>query len=225
MNALLAVVQNKDSVYETDIFTGLIARIETFTGKKYAEQSDLLKAAFHVLADHIRSSTMIIADGGAPSNEGRGYVLRKIIRRAALFTQKLTDKNIFPELSRTVVAELGEYYPALKEQENQIVSILESEIQKFADNLVRGTAILEKYFAEQKETKRISGEQAFKLYDTFGFPIELINVMAHERDYIVDMVGFDREMAQQKEQSGKKVADELDAYRFWRRCHYNFHRV
>lgn len=209
LERLTCIVQNKDSVYETDIFTGLIARIEILTGKKYAEQSDLLKAAFHVLADHVRSSTMIIADGGAPSNEGRGYVLRKIIRRAALFTQKLTNKNIFPALSRTVVAELGEYYPELKAQEAQIVSILDSEIQKFADNLVRGTVILEKYFTEQKATKRISGEQAFKLYDTFGFPIELINVMAHERDYVVDMVGFDREMAQQKEQSGKKVADAL----------------
>ena len=89
------------------------------------------------------------------------------------------------------------------------MSILESEIQKFAENLIRGTAILEKYFAEQAMTKRISGEQAFKLYDTFGFPIELINVMANEREYVVDMVGFDREMAQQKEQSGKKVADML----------------
>ncbi len=147
---------------------------------------------------------MIIADGGAPSNEGRGYVLRKIIRRAALFAQKLTDKNIFPELSRTVVAELGEYYPALKEQENQIVSILESEIQKFADNLVRGTAILEKYFTEQKETKRINGEQAFKLYDTFGFPIELINVMAHERDYIVDMVALNKKWRSKKNNLAKK---------------------
>jgi len=209
LERLTAVVQNKGSVYETDLFTGIIARIEELTGKKYAAQSDALKAAFHVLADHVRSSTMIIADGGAPSNEGRGYVLRKIIRRAALFAQKLTDKNIFPELSRTVIAEFGPFYPNLKEQEKQIVSILESEIQKFADNLIRGTAILEKYFTEHVMTKRINGEQAFKLYDTFGFPIELVNVMAHERGYIVDMVGFEREMAQQKEQSGKKVTDEL----------------
>lgn len=209
LERLTAVVQNKGSVYETDIFTVLIERIEQLSGKKYAEQSDLLKAAFHVLADHVRSSTMIIADGGAPSNEGRGYVLRKIIRRAALFAQKLTDKNIFPELSRTVIAEFGQFYPNLTEQEKQIVSILESEIQKFAENLIRGTAILEKYFAEQQATKRINGEQAFKLYDTFGFPIELVNVMAHEKGYIVDMVGFEREMAQQKEQSGKKTSDPL----------------
>ena len=209
LERLTAVVQNKGSVYETDVFTVLIARIEQLTGKKYAEQSDALKAAFHVLADHVRSSTMIIADGGAPSNEGRGYVLRKIIRRAALFAQKLSDKNIFPELSRTVIAEFADVYPNLKEQEKQIVSILESEIQKFAENLIRGTAILEKHFTEQQTTKRINGEQAFKLYDTFGFPIELINVMAHEKGYIVDMVGFENEMAQQKEQSGKKTSDPL----------------
>lgn len=208
LERLAAVVQNKDSVFETDVFTGIIARIEQLTGKKYAKQTKELKAAFHVLADHIRSSTMIIADGGAPSNEGRGYVLRKIIRRAALFTQKLTDKNIFPELSRTVVAEFSDIYPELALQEQLIVNILESEIDKFAQNLIRGTAILERYFEEQVNSKTISGEQAFKLYDTFGFPTELIILMAKERNYTVDMHGFETEMNKQREQSGKKTTDE-----------------
>jgi len=112
-----------------------------------------LKAAFHVLVDHIRSSTFIIADGCAPSNEGRGYVLRKIIRRAALFTQKLTDKNIFPQLSAIVVHEMGSIYPELKENAQFVFNILTNEIKKFSVNLIRGNIILEKYFKEEEAKK------------------------------------------------------------------------
>lgn len=210
LERLCAVVQGKDSVYQTDLFTPYIARIEELTGKKYAAQDAPTQAAFHVLCDHVRSSTMIISDGGAPSNEGRGYVLRKIIRRAALFAQKLSDKNIFPELSKTVVKELGDIYPELKTNAENIYKILESEITKFAANLVRGQAMLEKYFTEQASTKKVSGEQAFKLYDTYGFPLELIHVMAQEKGFSVDDEGFNALMAKQQEQSGKKTTDELN---------------
>lgn len=210
LERLCAVVQDKDSVYQTDLFTPYIARIEELTGKKYAAQDAQIQAAFHVLCDHIRSSTMIISDGGAPSNEGRGYVLRKIIRRAALFAQKLSDKNIFPELSKTVVKELGDIYPELKTNAETIYKILESEITKFATNLVRGQSILEKYFAEQQASKKVSGEQAFKLYDTYGFPLELIHVMAQEKGFTVDDESFNALMAKQQEQSGKKTTDELN---------------
>ncbi|GMU19028.1 MAG: alanine--tRNA ligase [Candidatus Babeliales bacterium] len=210
LERLCAVVQDKDSVYQTDLFTPYIAHIEELTGKKYADQDTQMQAAFHVLSDHIRSSTMIIADGGAPSNEGRGYVLRKIIRRAALFAQKLSDKNIFPELSKTVVKELGDIYPELKTNAKTIYKILESEISKFAANLVRGQAMLEKYFVEHASTKKVSGEQAFKLYDTYGFPLELIHVMAQEKGFTVEDDEFNTLMAKQQEQSGKKTTDELN---------------
>lgn len=210
LERLCAVVQDKDSVYQTDLFTPYIAHIEELTGKKYAVQDTQMQAAFHVLSDHIRSSTMIIADGGAPSNEGRGYVLRKIIRRAALFAQKLSDKNIFPELSKTVVKELGDIYPELKINAETIYKILESEISKFAANLVRGQAMLEKYFVEHASTKKVSGEQAFKLYDTYGFPLELIHVMAQEKGFTVEDDEFNTLMAKQQEQSGKKTTDELN---------------
>lgn len=210
LERLCAVVQDKDSVYQTDLFTPYIAHIEELTGKKYAVQDTQMQAAFHVLSDHIRSSTMIIADGGAPSNEGRGYVLRKIIRRAALFAQKLSDKNIFPELSKTVVKELGDIYPELKTNAETIYKILESEISKFAANLVRGQAMLEKYFVEHASTKTVSGEQAFKLYDTYGFPLELIHVMAQEKGFTVEDDEFNTLMAKQQEQSGKKTTDELN---------------
>ncbi len=211
LERLCAVVQGKDSVYHTDIFMPIINRIEQLTGKKYAQQDAQTQAAFHVLADHIRSSTMIIADGGSPSNEGRGYVLRKIIRRAALFAQKLTSDNIFPELSRVVVEQLGDIYPELKQNAALVYKILESEITKFATNLVRGQAMLEKYFKEHASKKAVSGQETFKLYDTYGFPIELIRVMAQEKGFSVDEHGFEQEMAKQKEQSGaKKATDELN---------------
>ncbi len=110
LERLCAVVQDKDSVYETDLFMPIIDKHwRTNRQKICTNKIALIQAAFHVLADHIRSSTMIIADGGAPSNEGRGYVLRKIIRRAALFAQKLTDKNIFPELSQSGSWTIGRY--------------------------------------------------------------------------------------------------------------------
>lgn len=210
LERLCAVVQDKDSVYQTDLFTPYITRIEELTGKKYADQNAQNQAAFHVLCDHIRSSTMIICDGGAPSNEGRGYVLRKIIRRAALFAQKLSDKNIFPELSGVVVEQLGDIYPELKANAETVRKILESEISKFSVNLVRGQAMLAKYFAEHGKDKQVSGQQAFKLYDTYGFPLELIHVMAKERDFSVDDAGFNILMEKQQEQSGKKTIDELN---------------
>jgi alanyl-tRNA synthetase len=150
---------------------------------------------------------MLIADGCAPSNEGRGYVLRKIIRRAALFTQKLTDKNIFPALSAVVVHDLGDSYPELISSKTIIFEILTSEIDKFSTNLVRGKLMLGNYFAQHQESKLVSGQEAFKLYDTFGFPTELIEIMAHENGFKVDNAGFQQEMLRQKEQSGKKGGD------------------
>lgn len=209
LERLVSVVQDVDSVYETDLFENIIKKTEELTGKKYQEQNPQLKAAFNVLADHIRSSTMLIADGCAPSNDGRGYVLRKIIRRAALFTQKLTDQSIFPELSKVVVKDFEEIYPELKLQQEVVYKILDSEVKKFATNLVRGQNILEKYFEETTKDKMITGEQAFKLYDTFGFPIELTKVIANERGYEVDTVGFEKEMTKQQEQSSKQTQETL----------------
>lgn len=209
LERLCSVVQNVDSVFLTDLFASIIQKTEQLSGKQYADQDDQTKAAFHVLADHIRSTSFLIADGCAPSNEGRGYVLRKIIRRAALFTQKLTDKNIFPELSKIVVQEMGSYYPELKKNEQLIYDVLASEINKFAVNLIRGQHILQTYFQENAATKRIDGKQAFKLYDTYGFPSELIILMAHEHGFTVDTDGFEQEMKKQQEQSGKKTSDPL----------------
>ncbi|HSC25602.1 MAG TPA: alanine--tRNA ligase [Candidatus Babeliales bacterium] len=209
LERICSVVQGKNSVYGTDIFSSIIKNIEDLSGLLYEQQNDENMAAFHVIADHIRSSTFIIADGCAPTNEGRGYVLRKIIRRAALFTQKLTDKNIFPELCYGVVENLGSIYPELELNKDLVYATLKSEIDKFSINLIRGQVILERYCEEAKNSKIITGQQAFKLYDTYGFPIEIVIAVAREKGYMVDMDGFDREMNKQQNQSGKKIADLL----------------
>jgi len=209
LERLCAIMQNKDSVFETDLFANIIKKTEELTGKLYAQQPDELKAAFHVIADHIRSSTFLIADGCAPSNEGRGYVLRKIIRRAALFTQKLTDENIFPTLSQTVVHDMGDIYSELKTNAELIFKVLDSEVKKFSASLTRGRIILDEYFEINKKNKKITGEQAFKLYDTYGFPIELTTAAARERGYTVNIKEFEKLMHQQQEQSGKKTTDVL----------------
>lgn len=210
LERLCSVVQKVDSVYETDLFTPIIAAIENASGKVYSEQTTLGKAAFHVLADHIRSSSLLIADGCTPSNDGRGYVLRKIIRRAALFAQKITTEQLFPPLVASVVDSLGGIYPELKKAEAHITSLLKNEIEKFATNLTRGQQLLNAYVQQHAHDKIVSGTEAFKLYDTYGFPLELIIIMAHERSFTVDTDGFEVCMTKQKEQSGKKTLDPLD---------------
>lgn len=207
LERLCVLLQKKDSVFEIDLFEPIIKKIEVLTGKKYPEQPDTVKAAFHVLADHIRSTSFLIADGCLPSNEGRGYVLRKIIRRALLFSQRITEKTIFPALSSIVEKEMGTIYPELKVQHKLIVKILEGEIKKFSTNLTRGQQLLNRYFDEHKKQTRVTGAYAFKLYDTYGFPLELIMIMAQERGFTVDIEGFEQEMKKQKEQSGKKMAE------------------
>ena len=203
LERLLMVLENKNSVYETSIFQEIIKNIEKLTGKSYLEEN--LRPAFNVLADHIRSSTFLLADGCAPSNDGRGYVLRKIIRRAALFEQKLTEKSIFADLAKSVIKAMAEVYPELTENESYIISVLKSEIEKFASNLIRGRNLIAKMFSEQKNKNEITSEEAFKLYDTFGFPIELIQLVAKEHHALVNLDNFNKEMEKQKLQSGKKL--------------------
>lgn len=207
LERLCAVMQNKDSVYETDLFMPIIEATEKLTGIAYARASAAVQAAFRVLADHIRSSTFAIADGCTPSHEGRGYVLRKIIRRAALFAQKLSGKNIFPELCEIVVQEFGALYPELITSRSLIKQLVTSEIEKFSLNLVNGQSILQDYF-KQASHRTIPGAQAFKLYDTYGFPLELTQVIAQEHGFTVDTVGFQSAMEHQRLQSGKKVASK-----------------
>ncbi|MEX0940349.1 MAG: alanine--tRNA ligase [Candidatus Babeliales bacterium] len=208
LERLCLIVQEKKSLFEIDLFENIINTIENLTNIRYQKATKEQQAAFNVLADHVRSSTFLIADGVTPSNEGRGYVLRKIIRRAALFAQKLTDKNIFPEIAQSVIQEMNSIYPELKPAEKAIKHLLTIEVEKFAQNLIYGQNILERYFEESKDRKIISGAQAFKLYDTFGFPLELTKVIAHEHGFTVDIEGFEKHMEIQRERSGGKITKE-----------------
>jgi len=207
---LLATLQGKDSVFEIDIFTQIIRGIEGLTGCSYDDKPANIKAAFHVLADHARAATFLIVDGCMPSNEGRGYVLRKLIRRAALFEQKISDKSIFAQLAGVVTEQMGEFYPELRENIALVTDVLAGEVKKFSSNLLRGQQLLDQVLQEAKESKLITGQQAFTLYDTYGFPVELVIASAREQGYRVDEKGFDKEMRKQKERSGKKGDDPLD---------------
>ena len=209
LERLALVMQNKDTVYETDLFSPIIKKIEELTELEYEKQPDDIKAAFNVLADHIRSSCLIIADGCTPSNEGRGYVLRKIIRRAALFDQKLRTEAIFPLLVDTFIDDMGTIYPELQTNRELIKNLIRIEVEKFAENLKRGQQILEDSLEANKETKKISGNEAFKLYDTFGFPYEITEIVAHERGYTVNRTEFESLMKKQRAQSNVKDEKKL----------------
>ncbi|MBM17539.1 MAG: alanine--tRNA ligase [Epsilonproteobacteria bacterium] len=203
LERLAMLVQNKESVFESDVFKPCFDKITELTGHGYQDSSDI-KAAFNVLGDHVRSATFLISDGCAPANDGRGYVLRKIIRRAALFAQKLTDKNIFPELSGVLIDYMSDAYPDLVVQKDRIASVLKIEIERFADNLIRGQRILQDYIAQASD-KVIDGKQIFTLYDTYGFPVEVTELIASEQGFTIDKQGFDVHMEQQRQRSGKKM--------------------
>ncbi len=213
LERLAMLVQKGESVFDTDIFRPIFDTIEQLTGLHYTSATPEIKAAFNVLGDHIRSSTFLIGDGCAPANDGRGYVLRKIVRRAALFTQKLTDKNIFPELSIVLIDHMKDAYPELVSQKDRIVTVLKVEIERFSDNLVRGKKILYEYMSQTKN-KSIGGSQAFMLYDTYGFPIEVTELIAKEHGFTVDRSGFEQYMEEQRQKSGKKMKQSSDGLHF-----------
>jgi alanyl-tRNA synthetase len=207
LERLCMVLQGKDNVYHTDLFTTLIKALEELTGISYAAGDDNLKAAFHVLGDHVRSSSLLIADGCSPANDGRGYVLRKIIRRAALFAQKLSDdQQLLAKLAEHFITHMGIIFPELVTNKSLIINLLNSEIERFSANLVQGQNILAKFVEEQTKAGStiIPGEHMFKLYDTYGFPPELTQLMAQERGFSIDWPAFETEMKKQQELSGKK---------------------
>lgn len=214
LERLCVVTQGKESVFDIDMFQPCIRKIEELTGHKYHESTGIIKAAFNVLLDHVRSTSLLIADGCAPSNEGRGYVIRKIIRRAALFAQKLTNKNIFPELSAVLIDEMKQFYPDLQESKDRVIAVLKMEIDRFSENLIRGKQILQSYIESNGSSKIVTGLQAFGLYDTYGFPLEVVQLVAAEHGCSVDLVGFEEHMELQRQKSGKKMKQTEQALHF-----------
>lgn len=203
LERIACVLQNKASVYETDVFAPLLERISALTGRRYGE-SEAITRAMRVVAEHARAITFLIADGVIPANEGRGYVLRRVLRRAALFGRKLDLKGAFlTEIGRTVIEQMGGVYPELVRGREYILNVIEIEENRFNQTLTTGMNLLDEIMAElrSKGLSVISGEQAFRLYDTYGFPKEITAEIASEHGLAVDFEGFEREMEFQRERA------------------------
>lgn len=196
LERLAAVLQGVHANYEIDLFQNLLKAAAVAIGCESSGQPSL-----RVVADHIRSCSFLIADGVLPSNEGRGYVLRRIIRRACRHGHKLgAEGSFFYKIVAALVAEMGDAFPELKEQQAHIEKALKLEEEQFAKTLDQGMKILEQDLAELKG-KVVPGEVAFKLYDTFGFPFDLTADIARERDLSVDEAGFEQQMQAQRERA------------------------
>ncbi len=198
-----AVLQNVYSNYDTDLFLPIRVAIEKITEKQYGSHEDT-DVSIRVISDHVRAGTFLLSDGVFPSNEGRGYVLRRILRRAIRHGKKLgIDTPFIHKLVGTVVDIFKDEYPELASNRARIAEQFREEEQKFHETLHRGIGLLEEHLANAKKMKRLelSGEIAFKLYDTFGFPIDLIEVISREHGLIFDSGGFNRLMEKQRSQS------------------------
>jgi len=196
LERLAAILQNGHSNYDIDLFQALIAAAAKATGCK-----DLHNSSLKVIADHIRSCSFLIVDGVLPSNEGRGYVLRRIIRRALRHGHKLgQDGLFFHRLVQPLVKQMGEAYPELAKAQKDVEKALKLEEQRFAETLDQGMKILEEAIADIKDGQ-IPGEMVFKLYDTFGFPVDLTADIARERNLALDMPGYEMAMKAQRERA------------------------
>ncbi|EKS9794730.1 MULTISPECIES: alanine--tRNA ligase [Burkholderia] len=199
LERLAAVLQHVHSNYEIDLFQNLIKAAARVT-----EISDLTNNSLKVIADHIRACSFLIVDGVIPGNEGRGYVLRRIVRRAIRHGYKLGRKgSFFHKLVADLVAEMGTAYPELKEAEQRVTDVLRQEEERFFETIEHGMSILEAALAdvEAKGGKVLDGELAFKLHDTYGFPLDLTADVCRERGMTVDEPAFDDAMARQREQA------------------------
>ena len=197
LERIAAVKQNVHSNSEIDLFQNLLAAAAEVTGAADPDSKSL-----RVIADHIRSCAFLVIDGVLPSNEGRGYVLRRIIRRALRHGNKLgCEELFFGKLVPALVAEMGDAYPELAEKSAQVQKVLEAEEEQFARTLDTGLAVLESAITDMGSSTEIPGELVFKLHDTYGFPTDLTNDIARERDLTLDMDGFDKCMAQQRRKS------------------------
>ena len=203
LERLAAVLQKKKSNYDTDLFLPLIAEIANRTNRTYGTDANA-DVSMRVLADHIRASAFLISDGVQPSNEGRGYVLRRIMRRAIRHSTLLgVQRPFLYDIVPVLVREMGKAFPDLAKNLTFITKVIQNEEERFLETLERG---LEMMSAEIKSIKGLkgkifSGETAFKLYDTFGFPIDLTELIARENGLKVDRELFDREMEKQKERA------------------------
>jgi alanyl-tRNA synthetase len=198
-----AVVQGKKSIYETDLFIPLLRTVSELTGKKYGVDNDS-DNAMRIIAEHSRGIVFLIADGVLPSNEGRGYVLRRLLRRAALFGRRLgLEKPFLSETAKTTMKLMGRIYPELIQRRDFILKVIEMEETRFSETLNTGLELIDDIITnlEKSGTKVVSGEDAFRLSDTYGFPMELTKEITAGRGFSIDLARFEKEMKKQRERA------------------------
>ena len=205
---LCAVLQGKNSNYDSDVFTGMLACIGKLSGHRYGE-SDKTDVAMRVIADHIRAISFSIADGQLPSNVKAGYVIRRILRRAVRYGYTFLglSEPFLCQLVQQLVDDMGEAYPEIAKQQKFIESVIREEELAFLRTLDRGIRLMDECMERSRATKVIAGADAFKLYDTYGFPIDLTELIAAENGFTVDQAGFQVELQQQKNRARNATAN------------------
>ena len=207
---LCMILQNKKSNYETDVFSGIIGKVEEFSGHKYTEGGNV-EVAMRVIADHVRAIAFSIADGQLPSNVKAGYVIRRILRRAVRYGYTFLgfEEPFLCRLIPQLVSDMGEAYPELKAQQTLIENVIREEENAFLKTLDRGIKMLDDKLAENAASKTLPGTDAFVLYDTYGFPIDLTELIATEKGFTVDLEGFNAELQKQKDRARSATANEF----------------
>lgn len=231
LERVVAAMQGKTNNYDTDLFADMIQAACRISGAEYVTDAKILAsneqvaektAALRVLADHCRSSSFLIADGALPSNEGRGYVLRRILRRAIRYGRKLSEKSLLPAMSEALIISMSDVYPELAARKDLILATLKDEESRFNATLDNGTAILLSEISNAKKAgmAELPGEVVFKMYDTYGFPADLTRVIANEHHINVDEIRFEQQMELNRQKSkaswkGKSMgADEAHLIKF-----------
>ena len=211
LERMASVVQGKRSNYDTDLFRNLIAAIEKLAGKRYGAGEEPDDVSMRVIADHARATTFLVGDGVLPANDGRGYVLRRIMRRAIRHGKRLgLEKPFLADVCGAVLPEMGAAYPETAGNEPFIRKVAQQEEESFRRTLDKGLLILEEEMARlaQAGEKTVAGEVVFQLYDTYGFPMDLTRVIVAERGLAVDEAGFERRMEEQRARSEWKGSGE-----------------
>src|SRR5690625_2729872 len=212
LERVVSVLQNTKTNYETDLFKPIIEEIEKLSSMRYGE-SEEQDTAFKVIADHIRTVAFAIGDGALPSNEGRGYVLRRLIRRAVRFAKQLNlEKPFMYQLVDIVGENMASFYPEVKQNRDFIVNVVQTEEERFHETLNDGLTILETIIKQEQANKStvIPGKDVFRLYDTYGFPKELTEEYVAEAGFTIDQAGFEAEMQLQRDRA-REARQKVDS--------------
>lgn len=198
LERVLRIVNGKETVFDTELFANIIAKIEEITDKKYSEE----KRSFRIIADHVRAATFIMGDGVLPTRVGQGYILRRLIRRASRYLSALgVDDVVMDEICKVVINDYMDSYPELERKREEILSSMKTEEEKFHSTLKRGLRRFDEMVDGYSAGTTLDGEHVFRLYDTFGFPIELTKELAEEKGFVVNIDDFDRRFKEHQEVS------------------------